>query len=174
MTHFDWFGLAPAFALDAAALRQRYIALSRELHPDRHQNDTPNARAINATQAANTNEAYETLRDPERRTAYLLALHGLLGEGVKQELPPAFLMETLELNEALQEADSPAALSVVTAQIEAIEAQLNTQLQAAQTAHDTAQNDTERSTALQNVQQAYLMRKYLLRLRAQAANFAAR
>jgi len=174
MNFFEIFDLPLAFSIDLKALRARYIELSRELHPDRHAADLVAGQVAATQSSALVNDAYETLRNPERRTAYILTEAGLLGGDAKPELPPDFLMETLELNESLADAAGNAsAMQEVLQQIDTMEAQLNATLAAAQAHFDGETDAQKRSAALQAVLAAHLQRKYLLRLRAQHSNFAA-
>ncbi len=53
--------------------------------------------------AAEINQAYKTLKDSDATMAYVLKIHGMLEDEEKYTLPPAFLMEMMELNEAVSD-----------------------------------------------------------------------
>ena len=102
---FEIFGLSPAFALDRQALDERWKDLQRQAHPDRH------ASADAATQrqamqwSVRINEAYQRLKDPIKRAAYLCELNGAPIQAENNTAMPAdFLMQQMEWREALEEA----------------------------------------------------------------------
>ena len=116
--YFTFFGLPPKLNVNVAALEKEFYELSRKLHPDL------NARAGNMEQqwsleqSSLLNDAYRTLRDPIKRTQYLLKLEGVeleeqsksateqaraTGEVKKQIVPPDLLEEVFELNMQLEE-----------------------------------------------------------------------
>ena len=108
---FELFGLPPQFAVDKAALDERWKALQREAHPDRH------ATADAATQrramqwSVRINEAYQRLKDPIKRASYLCELNGeTIGAENNTAMPAAFLMQQMQWREDLEEAESVADL----------------------------------------------------------------
>src|SRR5688572_26690030 len=100
--YFSFYNLEPAFEIDEKTLRQAYLRLSREYHPDFFVNDAA-AQAEAMQLSAYNNKAYKTLSDFRERVRYLLELKGLLSENDKASLPPDFLMEMMEINEQLAE-----------------------------------------------------------------------
>ena len=61
-THFDRLGLPCRFALDLAELEQKYLARSRELHPDFHQQAAGGAQRASMELTAALNDAKNLLR----------------------------------------------------------------------------------------------------------------
>ena len=104
--YFELFGVPQRYAVDAAELAGRYRELQSQLHPDRYASAGASERRIAAQHAALVNEAYQTLKDPQRRAQYLLNLAGTSGGvGEKDTTSDAqFLMRQMELREALAEA----------------------------------------------------------------------
>ena len=101
---FAVFGLAPAFAVDAKALKQRLLKLSRLLHPDYYAAGDAATRATAERNTALLNESYELLADPVQRADWLVRSLGGPAEGEQRGMPKAFLVEVLEWNEALDAA----------------------------------------------------------------------
>ena len=137
--HFELFGLPVAFEVDTARLAETYRELQRALHPDRFANASDRERRLSVQQAAQVNEAYQTLRSPLRRARYLLELRGVEFDDEKQtHLDPEFLMTQMELREALaavrNEADPFTALNRILADLDSerqrLEAELARQLEA--------------------------------------------
>jgi molecular chaperone HscB len=112
--HFELFGLPVAFLLDGDALAERYRELQRVVHPDRYAAASDQEQRLALQQATRVNEAYETLRDPVKRVQYLLRLKGIEMDAQQETTrDAAFLMEQLELREALEkarQAEDPAAV----------------------------------------------------------------
>ena len=101
---FEILGLAPAWTVDAAALRKRLLALSRRTHPDFFADAEPQQRELAERNSALANQAYETLTDDLARADWLVTRLGGPREGELRDMPQAFLLEVLEWNEALEEA----------------------------------------------------------------------
>src|SRR5208283_3457338 len=74
--YFSVFGLEPRLNLDLPALELEFHRLSRKLHPDRFARAGENEKQWSLADTALLNDAYRTLKDPLRRTEYLLKLHG--------------------------------------------------------------------------------------------------
>jgi molecular chaperone HscB len=74
--YFSVFGLDPRLNLDLAALEREFHRLSRKLHPDRFARAGENEKQWSLADTALLNDAYRTLKDPLRRTEYLLKLQG--------------------------------------------------------------------------------------------------
>jgi len=74
--YFSVFSLQPHLNLDLAALENEFHRLSRKLHPDRFARASENEKEWSLADTALLNDAYRTLKEPIRRTEYLLKLHG--------------------------------------------------------------------------------------------------
>jgi molecular chaperone HscB len=108
--YFSVFGLEPKLNLDLPALEHEFHRLSRKLHPDRFARALDNEKQWSLADTALLNDAYRTLKDPLRRTEYLLKLLGaeLRAEDDRQKdksagAPADLLEEVFELNMQLEE-----------------------------------------------------------------------
>ena len=116
--YFTFFGLSPKLNLDVQALEKDFYELSRKLHPDLNARGGNEEQEWSVEQSSMLNDAYRTLRDPIKRTEYLLHLEGIVleeqsksatekaratGEVKKQVVPPDLLEEVFELNMQLEE-----------------------------------------------------------------------
>ena len=109
--YFSVFGLEPKLNLDLAELEHEFHRLSRKLHPDRFARALENEKEWSLADTALLNDAYRTLKDPLRRTEYLLKLQGAeIGEenaGKDRKdpsrVPVDLLEEVFELNMQLEE-----------------------------------------------------------------------
>ncbi|MEZ5831404.1 MAG: Fe-S protein assembly co-chaperone HscB [Dongiaceae bacterium] len=108
LDHFRRLGLEPTFDVDLDLIEKRYLGFQRAIHPDRFATKPAKERAFAEAQAVALNEAFETLKDPLRRAAYLLRLNGIDASVSKDETvrDPELLMEAMEAREALMEATS--------------------------------------------------------------------
>lgn len=103
-THFELFELPVSFELDLQDLNQRYRELQRAVHPDRFANASDRERRLSVDKAATVNDAYQILKSPQRRARYMLELQSVSFDDEKDiALDPVFLMEQIELREALEE-----------------------------------------------------------------------
>ncbi len=103
---FTVFGLPRSLDLDERALESRYLKLSRECHPDLHRSaETGDCVAV-LQRSAEINDAWKILRDPWQRAKALLELQSPDALDRNKKLPPAFLLEALELAEEVAFADA--------------------------------------------------------------------
>lgn len=102
---FEIFGLSPRFELDRAALDARWKALQREAHPDRFATADAQAQRQAMQWSVRINEAYQRLKDPLKRAAYLCELHGApIQAEDNTAMPTSFLMQQMQWREDLDEA----------------------------------------------------------------------
>ncbi|WP_263142519.1 co-chaperone HscB [Pseudomonas alcaligenes] len=112
--HFALFDLQPAFLLDLDRLAARYRELARGVHPDRFADASSREQRLALEQAAQLNEAYQTLKSVPQRALHLLALQGgeLPLEATVQD--PQFLLQQMQWREELEELQDNADLPGVT------------------------------------------------------------
>ena len=116
---FELFGLPAAFSLDRGQLDLQWKSLQREAHPDRFASEGAAAQRIAMQWSVRINEAYNRLKDPLKRAAYLCELNGAAVNAENNtSMPPAFLMQQMEWREAL---DDCKAIKVVDSKIECLE-----------------------------------------------------
>lgn len=101
--HFELFELPISFEVEQETLALRYRDLQRAVHPDRFANASEQEKRLSVQQAAQINEAFQVLKSPLSRARYLLELSGLPLDDSDTRMDPAFLMEQMELREALAE-----------------------------------------------------------------------
>jgi molecular chaperone HscB len=103
--HFALFDLPVRFDVDLAALDAAYREVQGKVHPDRFVNATDAEKRVAMQWATRANEAYQTLRSPQKRAAYLCELAGVpLDTESNTAMPLEFLMQQMEWREALGEA----------------------------------------------------------------------
>ncbi len=103
--HFELFGLAPAFALEAEALERSYRDIQSKVHPDRFAHAGDAERRASLQWTTRVNEAYRTLKDPVQRARHLLELRGVdVAFETNTAMPADFLVQQMALRESLEEA----------------------------------------------------------------------
>ncbi|MDA8225992.1 MAG: Fe-S protein assembly co-chaperone HscB [Betaproteobacteria bacterium] len=104
-SHFELFGLPATFQLDLPALEQAYRSLQAQVHPDKFAHLPEAEQRLSMQWSTRVNEAWQVLRSPISRAAYLLSLQGVnvFAPG-HAALPAAFLMQQIEWREAIGEA----------------------------------------------------------------------
>jgi molecular chaperone HscB len=111
---FDLFGLSRSFAQDRATLDDAWKALQRQAHPDKFAAEGAAAQRRAMQWSVRINEAYQRLKDPIRRAAYLCELAGFpIAAHHNTAMPAAFLMRQMEWHEALDAADSAEAIDAL-------------------------------------------------------------
>ena len=119
--YFTFFGLTPRFVFDTSALDQAYLAIQKEVHPDRHASGSDAEQRLAMQMATYANGAYRTLKDPIARGLYLCQLQGVEADlETNTAMPAEFLMKQMEWREALDDhADDLEALEQLATEVEA-------------------------------------------------------
>ena len=111
---FELFGLVERFAQDRPALDARWKELQRQAHPDKFAAQGAAAQRVAMQWSVRINEAYQRLKEPLRRAAYLCELHGTpIQAEDNTAMPAAFLMQQMEWREALEDAQTVAAIDAL-------------------------------------------------------------
>ena len=104
---FELFGLPDRFAQDSAAIDARWKELQREVHPDRFAAQGASAQRLAMQWSVRVNEAYQRLRDPLKRAAYLCERRGApISAESNTAMPGDFLIQQMAWREELEEANS--------------------------------------------------------------------
>jgi molecular chaperone HscB len=117
---FELFGVPRRFEQDRALLDARWRELQAEVHPDRFAAEGAAAQRVAMQWAVRVNEAYQRLKDPLKRAAYLCALNGTdVDLQNNTAMPPQFLMQQMEWRESLAEAKSLADVETIADEVHA-------------------------------------------------------
>jgi molecular chaperone HscB len=102
--HFELFHLPQRFSIDSAALDKAYHEVQNRVHPDKFAHAGDAEKRVAMQWATRANEAYQTLKNPFKRAAYLCELNGIdLQIESNTAMPSAFLMQQMEWREALDD-----------------------------------------------------------------------
>ena len=129
-TDFQIFDLPARYAQDPSQLDARWKALQREVHPDKFAAQGAAAQRVAMQWAVRVNEAYQRLKDPVKRAAYLCERRGVPIQAERNTaMPVEFLQQQLAWREALDEAAQPAAVQALQAEVAEHERTLMARLQ---------------------------------------------
>lgn len=151
--------------MDLAALKRQFYTNSKRFHPDFHTLQAETAREEALEMSTRNNEAYKVLADEDLRLRHLLEIKGVLGEEGSNSVPQDFLLEIMEVNEALMELEfdeDPAARGKVEKLIDQLEVNLSSEVAELINHYDDA---TVSSADLEQLKDYYLKKRYLLRLK---------
>ena len=173
MNYFEFYQIAESFAVDLAGLKKTFYELSKRYHPDFYANEAE-ARQLEILELSTlNNKAFQVLSNPAKRMEYILQLHNLLADGDKYQLAPDFLMDMMDLNESLMEANSKDELARIETQVNEIEKKLDTEKERLIIEYEKV-SDSDKEKTLLLIKDIYFRTKYLLRIKDSLATFAAR
>jgi molecular chaperone HscB len=163
--YFQLYDIPVSFHPDQAVVKQKFYELSRTYHPDRFANAPADELAETLRMAALNNDAYKPLKSPDATMAYILRTANLLEHDEKYALPPAFLMEMMELNEAVSDyEDMPGNDDARLAVLDNLAEHMQAWETAATTLtrrYDAGETDT---SLLLQIKDMYFRKKYLTRI----------
>jgi molecular chaperone HscB len=138
VSDFELFNVPVQFSQDRTQLDARWKDLQREAHPDKFASQGTAAQRVAMQWSVRINEAYQRLKDPMRRAAYLCELGGASIQAENNTaMPAAFLMQQMQWREAMDDATDAAALEALMDDVQqAHTAALQQCAQLIDTAHD--------------------------------------
>jgi molecular chaperone HscB len=166
MNYFELFEIPVQFKVDRGLIRKKYFELSKLSHPDYFATSGNEAQQNALDSSALLNQAFKTLNNSDATLQYILKEKGLLEEGEKYNLPPTFLAQMMEINEALEEGeDSDNTKTKLLAQVEELEGEIYEPVKHIIENYSEGVTSTE---ALLRVKDYYFKKKYLQRLTSQS------
>jgi molecular chaperone HscB len=172
MNYFELYDINESFNIDDVLLKRKFYDLSKRYHPDFYVNESPEKQQEILELSTLNNKAYQVLSEPQKLTEYLLRLHGLAEEGEKHQLPPDFLMEMMEINEALMELEmepDSSKLEEIGMQVEEKMNDLKNEFEVFSGQYDA--NDLNKKDVLLKIRDLWYRQKYLLRIKDSLGKF---
>jgi len=167
MNYFELYNLPISFHPDQNLVKQQFYALSKKFHPDFYINESEEKQAEVLEFSTLNNKAFQVLKDPQKRLHYVLSIEGELIEGESYTLPQSFLLEMMDINEALMELsfdEDQAKLDEVKSQIAEVEVSLFDELEKLTNAFDGTSPE-ERSNLLKSIKDIFYRNKYIARIK---------
>ncbi len=168
--HFSFYDLQRSFYLDDVELKSKYLILSKKYHPDfftlKNKEEQEEALKVSTL----NNLAYNTLKDFDLRLHYILVLEEILDEEGKNDIPQEFLMEMMDFNEQVMDAQMENNIDKMDTLIGELE---KLERESLNLIEDTLKKypDVSIEEMLQ-VKNYYLKKKYLLRIKEKMDSFA--
>lgn len=167
LSYFDLFEIPVQLNVKKEGLPAKYFALSRKYHPDYFANASETEQAEALEKSALLNKAFKTFQNSDSTIKYVLLEKGLLQEEEKYELPPDFLMEVMEINEALMDADDEAGKEELLQKINSLEEEIYTPVENTITHYQEGVTTNEE---LLQVKEYYFKKKYIERIKKELSS----
>jgi molecular chaperone HscB len=173
VNYFELYDLPISFQIDNAIVKKKFYELSKRYHPDFYVNESDEKQAEILELSTLNNKAYQVLSDPLKRIEYVLSLNNMLADGDKYVLPQDFLMDMMDVNEALMEMEfdhDELKLAELSGQIDSMEMALFDELKSA-TDHFDANAGADAESILLRIKDIWYRQKYLMRIRESLNKF---
>jgi len=164
---FEFYDLPLSFKVDQSGLKKKFYEFSKKYHPDFYVNESQEKQDEILEISTVNNQAFKILSDPLQRIEYILEIHELLVEGDKYALPQDFLMEMMDVNEALMDMEfdpDPSRLMGITSEVDQLEATLFDELKLLTDEFD-AKTNPDPAGVLLKIKDIWYRQKYLMRIR---------
>ncbi|MFZ1788590.1 MAG: iron-sulfur cluster co-chaperone HscB C-terminal domain-containing protein [Saprospiraceae bacterium] len=164
MNYFTFFDIPEAFEIDQKLLKRKFLEKSRAYHPDFFSQEDEASQEEALRLSSINNEAYKVLSNQELRIKYILTEHAVLAPEGQNTVPQDFLMEVMDINEAimdLQMEENDKALENVKNQISDFKTSLLDQSQSFMLAFDSGDKSAK---VLEGIKEYYLKHRYLVRM----------
>ena len=161
MNYFELFNLPVSFKVDHIQLRQAFMNIQRTSHPDKFAQGTEIEKEMALENSAIANKAFSLLNNKESLLPYVLEISGTIIVDEKYNLPPDFLMEMMDFNEAWMDASTEQEKQTIIDQINAIKNEMLNPIQSYLEANSTANIPQE---GMLQIKDYYFKKKYLDRI----------
>lgn len=162
--YFAFFDLPISPNLDQTELKKRFYANSRRFHPDFFTMESEAKQAEILELSTLNNQAYKALQNDQSRLQHLLELKGALAEEGQNQVPQDFLMEVMDINEALMELEmeeDPSLRSGTIAAIQKLQEEIKADVAPIMAHYD---DKTASEIELKQLAAYYLKQRYLVRI----------
>jgi len=164
MNYFELYEMPITLKPDQAYVKQKFYALSRQYHPDFFTNASDEEQASVLEKSSMVNQAFKIFQNEDLTIHYLLQIKGLIEEEEKYKLSPDFLMEVMDINEQLMDAEvgaDPSALSHTEEQAKNLMGQIYEEV--APTINNY-QDKGDDEPAMKELKDYYYKKKYMQRI----------
>ena len=171
MNYFEFYDIPVSFKIDESVLKKKYLMKSKKFHPDFYTNESASKQEEIMQLSTLNNQSYLTLKDFDARMKYILELNGILSKNDKSALPQSFLMEMMDLNEALFDLEmdfDDKKLNQAKNDLEDFEKSLESEISSLL---ETIENKGLNDDILEKIKNYYLKRRYLLRIKKNLNKF---
>ena len=165
MNFFELYDLPIQFKMDQSELKRKFIEISKQSHPDLHTLSSEENQLDMLEKSTNNNNAYHTLKDDQKRAKYILQLHNKIEDEEQYNMPATFLMEMMDVNEAIMETQmdqDPDRHQRIIQSIQSIQASLQQDVQIWKDRYD---NGEVQEDVLEHIKADYFKMKYIQRLK---------
>ena len=172
MNYFEFYDLPISFLLDENVLKKKFYANSKRYHPDFFTLESEERQNEILELSTRNTQAYKTLSDFDRRMKYILDLKGVLEEEGKNTLPQDFLMDMMDINEAIMELEfdfDETTYQKALKETQNIENQIFDEVKPV---IETYQDGVIIASDLKKVKIFFLKKRYLLRILENLSKFA--
>lgn len=167
MNYFELYSLPISFHPDQQLVKQQFYALSKKYHPDFYINESAEKQEEVLELSTLNNKAFQVLKNQQKVLQYVLELKGVISEGENYALPQSFLMDMMDVNEAIMDVQfdpDPEKQKLIQANLAEIEEALHHDLESNTKAFDQL-NESEQQIHLQKIKDIYYRNKYIQRIK---------
>jgi len=173
LDYFKFYDIPQTFNPDKTLVKKKFYELSKKYHPDFYINESEEKQDEILGLSTLNNKAFQTLSNTDKLIPYILEQEGILKEGEKYQLPQNFLMEMMDVNEAIMDLEfdqNEDKLAEVKTNVEDFENSLNVELQSL-TADFEQYEGGKKYQTLNQIKDIWYRKKYLLRIRESINKF---
>ncbi len=174
MNFFELYELPIRFLLDEHEVKRKFYQLSKKYHPDFYTLESEAKQAEILELSTLTNEGYQILSDADKRMKYILSLKNILDEEGKAQIPQDFLMEMMDVNEALMELEFDFDETQFTQLKNTLREKENALYETIRPILENYEDGTTPDSELKKIKEYYYKKRYLLRIQENLNKFAAR
>ncbi len=175
ISYFDFFEIEESFFLNESHLKKKYLENSRKYHPDFFTLEDDEAQDKALEMSTLNNNAYNTLNSFDKRVKYILDTNNIMEEEGQNNVPNEFLMEMMDVNEALMELEFDTDANTLSSTIDSIKKlSISIYSEVEPDMMKYVKGSDEAKEILTKVKEYYLKNKYLLRIKEKIDTFADR